>query len=446
MAIFKFDILNLESITFLPNLSVSFDSSLTDNNNMAVDLSKQTILLQQPKVLSKDLYNVANKFQDLGSALIIGLGSISVLMLFFGDPQQSLEIFDTLQFQSYLKFVNVVYPQNLQIYFHSSDIVTVNPILITFKIKDVFHTIIQDNFIESIGKLQEYQINADLLINIQSQLSQISLIVFLYIICLFYPRFFNNYCFTSKFFYFISSSKSKFLEKLGIKFYKFNKKIINLRKLYTIKGFRQLFYANSWDLLFKVLLFITSNNQQGYRSIISQCICFLVLSVFISLLCQHFKGLNKNLDFSILRIEQHEGICQLKKLLFILILIDIQESDIFQCTMITLLIFVYIGFLFMIQQNIPKIELIGLIWMEAPVMLFTLTSLIYCSDFQNYLTNDLQILIGFGQIGLLILGLLGPLIKLGIKLYRDFQQFYQKKQQNVKQFEVFNILNFDKMK
>ncbi|CAD8101552.1 unnamed protein product [Paramecium primaurelia] len=435
MAIFKFDILNLESITFLPNLSVSFDSSLTDNNNMAVDLSKQTILLQQPKVLSKDLYNVANKFQDLGSALIIGLGSISVLMLFFGDPLQSLEIFGTLHFKSYLKFVNVVYPQILQLYFNSCDIVTVNLNLITFKIKDVFNTHRQTlkilNQCQSIHKYLELDI-----------LNQFNCFLVYNLVIL--SKIIQQLLFYIQIQYFISSSKSRILEKLGIKFYKLNKKIINLRKLYTIEGFKQLFYVNSWDLLFKVLLFIISNTQQGYRSIISYCICFLVLFVSILLLCQHLKGLNKNFDFSILRNEQ--CIYQFKKLIFILIFIDIQESDIFQCTMITLLILVYIGFLFMIKQNIPKIELIGNAFVnQINCFYYKMTSSVYFSDFQHNLTNDLKILIGFGQIQLLILGLLGLLIKLGNKLYRDIQQYYQRKQQNhVIIFDVYNIQTFIK--
>ncbi|CAD8203777.1 unnamed protein product [Paramecium octaurelia] len=447
MGQYEFDILFLNTISIQPNLTISINSLLIDSNNMTVNISAKSIILEKPKFLNQDQINVANKFQALGNALMIGLGALSLLMLFSGNPSQGLEIFDTLQFQSYLKFINVAYPQNLQIYLRSSDIVSINPILITFKIRDVFQTIIEDNFIKSIGKLQEYQINADLLINIQSQISQMGLIVLLYIFLYFYRRFFYNYCFTSKFIYFISSSKSKILEIIGIKLYKFNKKFINLRNLYTMKGLRQICYANAWDLLFKVILFVTSNNQSGYRSIISYFISFGILSMFTLFLCLHFKGLYKSLDISELRNEQHDGVCLLKKLLFILILINLQENDTFQCSTITILIFSYIGFLFMIQENISKIELIGLIWMEAPVMLFTFTSLMYCSDFSNYLTTDFQIFLGFGQIGVLILGLLGPLIKLGIKFHRDLKEYFRDKQPIAMiKLQINKILGFEQIK
>ncbi|CAD8182676.1 unnamed protein product [Paramecium pentaurelia] len=65
MAIFEFDILNLESISFSPNLSVSFNSSLIDNNYMAADLSKQKILLQQPKYQVKTQLMLQINFKTL---------------------------------------------------------------------------------------------------------------------------------------------------------------------------------------------------------------------------------------------------------------------------------------------------------------------------------------------------------------------------------------------
>ncbi|CAD8130422.1 unnamed protein product [Paramecium sonneborni] len=154
-----------------------------------------------------------------------------------------------------------------------------------------------------------------------------------------------------------------------------------------------------------------------------------VLSVHAYFLFQHFKGQKQNLNISKQKNEQHEGVCLLKKLLFIFILISLQEYDIFQCTMITLLNFGYIGYLLSIKQYMPKIEFFGLIWTEAPVMLVTFTSLVYCRDFSGYLTSDQQTDLGFGQIGIFILGLLGPLIQLGFKLSRDLQQCYQKNKQ-----------------
>ncbi|CAD8215598.1 unnamed protein product [Paramecium octaurelia] len=447
IGLFEFDVLFLDSASILPNLSISINQSLIDSNNMPVDLPTQTILLQQPKVLTKEQINVANKFQNFGNALMIGLGAFSVLMLFIGDPQQSVEIFDTLQFQSYLKFINVIYPQNLLIYFRASEIVSVSPILITFKLTDFFYSIFQQNFIKSIGKLSEYQINADLLQNIQSQMSQFSLIALLYIFLQFYPKYSLKYCFTSNYFQYISSSKYRVVEKVGIQLYKFNQQFINIKQLYTMKGLKQICYANAWDLLFKVILFMASNNESGIRSNISQCISIGVLSMFAYFLSLHCKGLTKHLDIVKFRNEQHEGICLLKKMIFILTLIDFQESDIFQCAMITALIFSYIGFLLMIKQNIPKLELIGIIWMEAPVMLFTLTSLVYCSDFYNYLSTEFQIFLGFCQIGILILGLLGPLVKLGIKLQQEIQQYCRKRklQNPQSKVEVTSIHIFDEV-
>ncbi|CAK83390.1 unnamed protein product (macronuclear) [Paramecium tetraurelia] len=86
MAEYEFEILFLNPISILPNLSISIKSNLIDSNNMTVDVSTQTILLQRPEILNQEQINVANKFQALGNELMIGLGAISVFMLFFGNP------------------------------------------------------------------------------------------------------------------------------------------------------------------------------------------------------------------------------------------------------------------------------------------------------------------------------------------------------------------------
>ncbi|CAD8207364.1 unnamed protein product [Paramecium octaurelia] len=101
------------------NFSISLHSSLVDNNNMPVNLPSQSLFLKTPKIINQNqINNIANKFQNLGNILIIGLGAISILMLLFKQPLPCFEIFDLLQFQSYLKFLNVNYPLNLQIYFN----------------------------------------------------------------------------------------------------------------------------------------------------------------------------------------------------------------------------------------------------------------------------------------------------------------------------------------
>ncbi|CAD8214994.1 unnamed protein product [Paramecium octaurelia] len=441
LPLFEFDVIIFEVMTTQPNFSISINSTLIDNNDMPVSISSQYLLLNEPKVLTQIQIKVANRFQDIGNALIIGLGAISILMLLFGDLLQSLEIFDILQYQSYLKFVNVSYPQNLYIYFQSSEIVTVSPILISCKIMEILNNLIPYNFIPSIGKLKEYQMNADFLLNIQSQISQIAFIVILYLFLKFYPKFLNNFIFTPNNINAVRQMNQKWLEKLISKIYQLNKKVLNLKNIYSMEGFRQLYYANSWDLLFKAFLYITSNAQSGYRSIISYSICFAVLGLAIIFLLQNFRRLNQHSSNQKLRFEQYEGIMLLKKLLFILILIDFQNSEVVQCLMLSLLILGYIGLLSLIKKNIKKIEFIGIIWMEIPVIIFTLTSLIYCSDFSGSMAQSEQILAGFCQIVILILGLLGPLIKLGIKLCIEIKLFYQKKGENpLFRLNVSNIL------
>ncbi|CAD8129548.1 unnamed protein product [Paramecium sonneborni] len=262
--VYQFEIQILSSKSTSPILVASIQDGVIDEHDFNLGLVSQELQLT---ILSNSQINAAKKFQTLGNYLMIGLGCKSALMLLLGDPQSSLEIFDTLQFQSYLRFINIQFPQNIQIYFESSDSVTVTPVLIKLNIFDFFNNLIGNEHLDSIGKLQEYKLNADLLTNIYGFMTQIILFFGLFILLIVYKKLFFNYCFSIKHIYYVRLAKSSFVESIAIKFYKLNKKFLHLRNLYTKQGLLQLFYANSWDLLFKVIKaqpFSIASLQQFY--------------------------------------------------------------------------------------------------------------------------------------------------------------------------------------
>ncbi|CAD8097619.1 unnamed protein product [Paramecium sonneborni] len=437
---FELKITIFQSIQIIPNLSVTFNTSVIDQNNLLVEQSPTILILQQPQVLDSSQINAANQFQEFGNKMMMGLGIISLLMLLLGKPNLSLEIFDTLQFQSYLKFVNVQYPQNLKIYFQSSEFVTINPVLTNFKIAGFLDSTIGANYIQSYGKLSEYEVNADLFTNIKGQIVQISIILFLFVFAKLYHKVFVNYCFTSRYFYCIRSTNSKCFEFFALKYYYMNKKLIGIKNIFKMRGFRQLFYANSWDLLFKVILFLTSNHQTGYRIVLSYLFCIFCLILVFYFLSMHFQRQQGKIILSNVRNDQHEGIILFKKLLFIVILIALQNTDTFQCLMLTILTFSYIGLILSIKFVNQKLDLIITIWMEAPVMLFTISSIFHCFDFQQRLSLDQQVLLGFGQIGILLLGLFGPILRFNYLLYKQIRTYFQLRK-NKQQIKIINQSN-----
>ncbi|CAD8129823.1 unnamed protein product [Paramecium sonneborni] len=438
--IYEFEIKLLHSVDIQPLLEIFINDLIVDDYDYPLNNFKQQVQLKILNTLSDSLLSVANSFQAMGNYIMIGLGCSSGLMFLMGDLSSSFEIFDALQFQSYLRFLNVEFPENLQMYFQSSDVITIQPVLMNFKIIDVFENLIGQNYLASVGKLSLYQLNADLLSNIYGQITQFAFFIFLYFVILFYQKFFYSKCFKSKYIYYTRLSNSKIILYLVIKFYYLNKKFLKLSALYTLNGFKQLFYANSWDLIFKVIMYLVSNNQIGLRYQVSNCVSIGYLILLFYIFCSHFKRQNQKIVLLNLRMEQHEGVILMKKFTFLIVLIGMQQEQIYQCTALTFILFSYIFFIIIVKFTSSNLDLFVVIWMEAPVMLFTLISLIYCTEFKQLLNQNQKILVAFIQIGLLVLALFGPIIKAGVLFYEKIKN-YIKEKQKLKPPIVLNVNN-----
>ncbi|CAK68064.1 unnamed protein product (macronuclear) [Paramecium tetraurelia] len=431
----------LESITATNIvLAAEIDANLEDQNQMMVNTSIQTINLQLPKILNTDQLETANNFQALGTYMMIGLASSSVFLFFFGNPSQCLEILDTLQFQSYLKFINVQFPQNIQIYFESSEFVTVSPTLAKLQIHDFLQQLIGYEQLDSIGKFFEYQLNADLLVNIYGQLIQVGFLSVLYIIVKCYQNIIYSYCFGIKYIYYFRRVNSRIIQFIGIKLYYFNKYICKIGDIFNAEGLIQLFHANSWDLLFKILIYLGSTHQLGLRDIISHTISIVYLISIIIILTKNFRSQNQQTSLKDLRITQHEDIILLKKVLFLVILIILQSYPLIQCLLLTCVLFWYLGSIISTPFTANKLDLLIIIWMEGPVMIFTLSCIIYCSDFSKYFSTDQQINAGFIQISFLILALVSPLVRCGYQFYLKVKTYCLNKFQKRKPM-VMNVRN-----
>ncbi|CAD8065772.1 unnamed protein product [Paramecium sonneborni] len=298
-------------------------------------------LLYQPKVLSQDQINVASSFENFGNVLMIGLGTISILILLFGDPLRRIEIFDILQFQAFLKLesliihlflyilnfkyksINLVFPQNLYIYSHSSDFVSL--IILTLlqqqiqfqqPLKQLIFLIPQ--FMITLFKAQVSFRNIQLmLICLQIFQGKFPKCTqsFLYILLSFYTRSFNNNCLNSKIFIYYQIKQIQMLINFRNQTIQIKQKIhLSKETLYyesiqTNSLCKHLgFFIQSYFIYYiKYLIRISTNHILMYLSGCFKVVFFLLLL--------HFKGLKKNLDISKLR--KHEGICQLNKKLFI---------------------------------------------------------------------------------------------------------------------------------
>ncbi|CAK71225.1 unnamed protein product (macronuclear) [Paramecium tetraurelia] len=408
-----------------PILEVKVDLILLDENDLPVPPQSQQIELNAPLVLNQAQIEVSKNFQKFGYNIMLALGGFAIFALLLGSPQQFLEILDTLQFYSYLKFINVEYPENLNIYFQSSELISVDPILQFLGIKDNFENQLGINIIQGFGKFYQYQINADLITNIYSQLMQVILFFSLLIILKMYLKFCLKVCFTSYFIYFFRKRKSKAFESLAIKLYQQNKQIKKYLNFDSINLIIDFYYANTWDLSFKVLLYLTFNQQSGIRTLVSLIFCLIYFIIGICIGVRNFEIPSNNIDFKKLKNQQHQQIIMLKKITFVLILIRMQDFSIAQCIMLSFSTCAYIGFLFILKVTNTILDLMNILCVEVSVILFTLVNLSFCKDFNNVFTPDQIIRIGFLQIACLMFGLLGPLINCVYKFYNKLKKIYR---------------------
>ncbi|CAD8120360.1 unnamed protein product [Paramecium sonneborni] len=435
--IYEFEIRFYESQINQPILKVSINASLLDYNNFQLENNEKSLNLQIPNILTEFQMATAIKLYTFSFWMMIGLGSGSFLLLIFGDIASFTEILDILQYQSYLKYINVNFPDNVLIYFESSEIVTIAPILNTLKVTPVFDKLIGENHIDSVNKLYEYNLNADLLINIYGQIIQIIICLIIYFLITYLSKYIQN-CFSPSCLSTRQNCNNKFIEWIIIKSFFFFEKLKQFGSSLNFKEtLLQIFYANSWDLIFKVFNYLVSkkNYEIRIRTIISNILSIVWLIIVVIILISNFQRQKSMMKLKELRYQQHEVIILLKKLIFLIVLICIQSEPIFQCVMLSTLILCYIGLIKIIKFT-SVVDVIFIIWLQAPVMIFTLISLAYCHEFQRYITTDVYFQLGFIQISILIFGLFGPLIKCGILCYHNAKKLFPKKKQIEKAQEI----------
>ncbi|CAD8116760.1 unnamed protein product [Paramecium sonneborni] len=425
------DIIFHENLDSKPILTVNISALLWDINSMPIYPNTQQFELLTPQIISSTQLERSITIKYVGLSLQIGLSGYGAILLMTGQIMQFLDILDILQYQSYLKYVNVNYPENLQIYFDSSNFLTLSPILNYFKIVQLFNSILGENVLMSIGKFNQYEINADFLTNIQAQILQLASLIILFLLSLQKYNLFNSKCF--------SEQNSNLLKYLQLKLYLLQKSIVFSTKVMSKEKLLQMFHVNSQDLIFKVLLFLFSNTTNSTRQQISNYICIIFLTSTFFIMIRPIRNLYNKINRQINIEQQYESIILMRKLLFFLFLIGTQNHPLLECLMLSFsfaLNLILITYCKLIKQ---KVDLVFVFWVEIPVIAFIQINNLYCQDFSNHIPYSSKINLGFFQIGLLIFGILGPLVKSMIQLYDRIKKTLQKREKQQKNIQTIKI-------
>ncbi|CAK81372.1 unnamed protein product (macronuclear) [Paramecium tetraurelia] len=83
------------------------------------------IKIENPIVLNEQQKQVSSKPSKLNQVILFGVSSFIILLS--GNPTDCIEVLDALQYQSYIRFINVAFPENVTIYIESAEIISIQP-------------------------------------------------------------------------------------------------------------------------------------------------------------------------------------------------------------------------------------------------------------------------------------------------------------------------------
>ncbi|CAD8087586.1 unnamed protein product [Paramecium primaurelia] len=241
--VLQYRILFLSSIEH-PVFQIEFHNDpIISEYNQTLTKSQGKIELATPIVLGQTEAQIAEQASDFNQAIIISLASLSSVCLLTGQSDIFWNLMDQLQYLSYVKYINIDFSPNLNIYFEVFKFVTISPLMSAIGIDKLFAALdgSENYLVVTKYKFLKDDINAYFLINFQSFL----------------------FCFLATYLSFYSAKiLHHFLKKIGhieIKKlgFQIGKLVISTRKTLQLKisefyynAILRLLLSNSYDLSF----------------------------------------------------------------------------------------------------------------------------------------------------------------------------------------------------
>ncbi|CAK59954.1 unnamed protein product (macronuclear) [Paramecium tetraurelia] len=412
---------NSSSLTFfnlfLINEAYNSDEMEILNPSEKVSLKKYSKLSQSDIEKTKQL----TQYQE---AMIMAQGIGSVIVLISGNFQIFVEILDNLQYQSYLKYINVIYPENLYLFFEATNLISIVPILDYLQFNGFYQRFLFYEFIESYAKLQFYNLNAHLITNLQFFFIQvISTFIFVMILRLISKLTFRIvYRIQSQHYliFRLRSLQSKLLIQIFNWIFNFFHYILTFLAEFYQNGVLDVLLANAWDLLFKIFLSLTSSSKQDIISRIQNIISYLVLAASGGFITSSLKPVFSRKNQML--INRYRAVYLLKQFLFCYFLICFQNHQLIQILMLTTTNIIYLIVLIFAKLNLQALDKLQMIIMEISIITFTFSTIFYLKDYSDLISEQDKIVLGFAQIYLLISGLLGIFIKQVIMMYKQIKK------------------------
>ncbi|CAD8124924.1 unnamed protein product [Paramecium sonneborni] len=313
-----------------PVLKISINQPVINLDNAALLEIEKSITLQYPTFLNEIQTEYSENFKTLNQILIYFLFGIAGVSLIFGNGDLFIEILAILGYEQYLRYINLQFPENLEIYFSSYDLITIQPLLDLIQFPQLLQFIdIQSNQEYSHGKFKMYKLCSSIIINLQCQIFQFLIFLFLILLYQYVKKILFNWIFCSKYFYYTSSLStyinSKLVFYLSQSFYNILVDILKLEKFMSYQGFQKALLLNGWDMIFKTLLQTRSIQTENYINIVEIIILSIILFFYYTILLDCFKVQQQKQ-----KKEKFEILNFARQFLFLFFLIYLQDCQILQ--------------------------------------------------------------------------------------------------------------------
>ncbi|CAK83698.1 unnamed protein product (macronuclear) [Paramecium tetraurelia] len=398
----------LQQLSINPVLLIELNQKFVNSNNQTILNPNESIVLQLPKIMSESSKQISNLASSSNKAFMIGAITICGVSLISSQSSFVIETLNLLQYQSFLRFINVDYPENLQIYFQAQEMLSITSYIQYFQADDYLNIITRkEKQVNLSGKFQQYNVEADLFTNFLPQFIQIlALLPLLYFARSLFLLFFKLGQYM-KCLEYQTTYESKILMAIINLLLNFQNHVNQLTKLRYLQNYNKILqpiYVNSWDLIFKVILQLNYNRVDNLRSILTtifatsiflMCICLLLKSFSI---CSKLKDQNTKVNQQVKFIALDIS----RTMFFHIVLIKFQSQQILQWLLIS---FSNLSQFYLIYQYkiCTKFDRIILLTIEGVLTVFSLSLFVYFDFGLFSISYENQVTLGFIQMNFLIM-------------------------------------------
>ncbi|CAD8120180.1 unnamed protein product [Paramecium sonneborni] len=394
-----------------PILKVSFlDDVIVSEYDLPLKESVKTTQLLSPAVLSQTQINVAQSAAAFNEAVIYFLIGLSSICLLTGSSELFWNLMDQLQYLSYVKYVNILFPPNLDIYFEVFKMITIEPIFQALRIDSFFNLIYQEEYNQPPTdiKFLNDDINVHFFANFKS---------FLFCMIGAYLGHFLQNLFTL----FLYKIQPYILLRMNFTIakllYQIRKKCLQQSKEFFYNGILRIVMSNAFDISFAMTIQIAYFQNNSFNQSVTSYISLVVFTFYISVIIYIFNILQKLSKQNTLKnrkqyealleevrdeknvwIAQYNSIQLIKKFIFICLIVFMQKEGKLQSLLIATNETLFLSYFILNKPLRSYCEQLKIIVTESITIINTVTFILYDYFMDIGLSQSFRINLGWFHI------------------------------------------------